>query len=157
MKIPIRNKCQKKYRPDPEKVITKILNKTPEKYLVGIKEVYLFDSQKPNLTKITSESINTKNNISSILIDMNNKDFSGFPFFAILFLNIHFVDSIVNNYKRMSSRSIEKGIAYDWMYFGIWQPINSLVKAYNLLIRRNRIFSILNKGFNNLLIKIIGQ
>ena len=71
--------------------------------------------------------------------------------------NIHFVDAIVNNYKRMSSRSIEKGIAYDWMYFGIWQPINSLVKAYNLLIRRNRIFSILNKGFNNLLIKIIGQ
>ena len=78
-------------------------------------------------------------------------------FLHILFLNIRFVEAIIDNFKMMTNKSIQKGIGYDWMYFGIWQPINSLVKAYNSFITRNKIFASINRGFDRLLVKIIGK
>jgi len=157
VEILIKNVCRKNYRPDPEKVIRKIIDRIPEEYLIGIKEVCLFESQKADMSKIKAILTDSERQFSLIKVDMSNKDFSGVPFFSILFLNIRFVEAIVDNYKMITNRSIKKGIGYDWMYFGIWQPINSLVKAYNLLIRNNKIFALINRGFDRLLIKIIGR
>lgn len=157
MKILIKNECSKIYRPDPEKVIRNIIDKIPEEYLIGIKEVYLFESQKPNLSEIKTIVTDSESKFSLIAVDMSNKDFSGVPFFSILFLNIRFVEAIIDNYKMMTNKNVQNGFVYDWMYFGIWQPINSLVKAYNLFIRSNKVFASINRAFDRLLIKIISK
>jgi hypothetical protein len=147
MEVVLINHCQKIYRPDVERVIRKILERIPSKFLDGIEKVELFDFGKEEfpMMRYVKEA---KGETASIEIYMDSPAFSGIPFFSVLGLNIHFLD-MINHHIEKSIKPKSKDIKilsypsamvnYDWMYLGVWSPLLIVVKILNFIYSRIRI------------------
>jgi hypothetical protein len=145
--VPIINHCQNTYKPDPEYILTRTLGKIPEKFLVGLQEVRLFDTR-PN-TRLRKSSVckAVSAHHSVIEIYMDDAALSGSPFFSRMLLNMVFLfafnehithdlqprstDEEILSYPASRSR-----INLRWGYFGVWTPVLSLFNVLQYLIWR---------------------
>ncbi len=143
-------------KPDPEKIIIGILNRIPDKLATKIKTVSIIYSNKTTPTRIKSYPIDKRKECYKIEVDMASLDYTNIPFFSIMVINIDFIAVLVAIYKNNETQPLKDGYRYDWMYFGIWQPVNSILKLYHHLKKKNRMLSKLNKLINKLLLKIAG-
>lgn len=155
----IQNSCKNKIKSklDIEKVITKILKKIPSQYKIGIGGINILYSSKSNSQGVFIKNVTLKNQALNIInINMANSDYSGTPFFSILFLNLHFIDIISKNYNLVTGKKIKKGMTFDWIYLGCWQPINIIIKTNYYLTKKNKLIAKINKIIDKLLFKIAG-
>jgi hypothetical protein len=145
MAVSVTNRCAKTYRSDPEKVVSLILERIPEKFLVGLGEVILLDKGKPQYPMMRYVNGQARAEPAKIEIYMDNKDFSGLPFFSLLALNVHFsitVNEHIRKYLKPKTHDQEiltypsERINYDWTYFGPWQFVVVLFKLMNHLMSR---------------------
>ncbi len=144
MNVKITNLCKKRYRPDPEKVIIRILRRIPLMFLSGLAEVRFFDDC-PH--KHQKRSIICKTNVSTysiIEVYMDDPLLSGHPFFSIMLLNAMFISAInahIENYVKHHSGEAEilsyTKPSYDWFYMGVWSPLLFIIKMVNYLVSRS--------------------
>ena len=133
MDIKIINNCMKSYKPNPEKVIKRILSKVPSKYIDGIRYVDIYDdkSDSPLEThfKPTADGV-------SLHVNMKNSDFSGTPFFSIMMLNLSIIWAINDSYgKKTMTNYSQHNIRVGWLSLGIWTPFVYIIIIVGRLIR----------------------
>ena len=128
MTIEVRNTCINKYRPDPEKVIKKVLKKIPQKFIENIICIEIFDDKKEEPLEI--QAIQNKEK-ATIKINMENPDFSGKPFFSIALLNLSFMWALNDYLGKISNTKIEKhNFKVRWLHFGLWTPLVYFVMIF---------------------------
>lgn len=162
MAVNIINHCKKGYRPDPEKIVSKILEKIPAKFLSNLGEIHLFDLGEKEYPMMKYVQDGSEGEISRIEIYMDNSDFSGLPFFSILSLNVHFIIAInehIEKYLKQQSKdkevlSYSSAMAnYDWMYLGVWSPLLVVIKVFNYLFSKIKFLRSAMLRWTNKLIK----
>ncbi len=144
MKPIVINNCINQYRVNAEDILNRIICRIPEKYLLGLNEVILFESES-KYDRMTYE-INKDLNIASIGVNMANTDYNRYPFYSIFVINIDFIlrinDHIYNfiiprsNDKEISEHPLT-GINNDWTYFGVWTPLFSVLNLCSELIKKS--------------------
>ena len=136
MKIEIINNCSKTYRPDHIKVTNKILNRIPEKYLVGISEIRFWDKSNHPIAKQVSDDKHMESAFDIYLGGFSkNKSFS-ISHFNIVFLNLvadHIVDVLQprSNDKDILAVKKHRIFSFSWMWLGYWQPIISVITVFH--------------------------
>ena len=134
-----------KYKTNIVKIVGKILEKVPRKFLNGLGEIYILDSAKGVQKKIKYIQSKNRESDSKIEIYMENSDFSGIPFFSILAINIYFIMVInehIEKHIKPKTRDIEilsyatSRTNYSWMYFGLWTPLIFPIIILNYIISR---------------------
>ncbi len=133
----INNTCSKTYKPNPEKIIKKIVKLIPHEYLKGIVEINIFDNQSNKSLNIENIFIDKTHKLSIIEVNMDNPDFSGLPFFSILSLNIDFINAVNYHYFKTNDNHSEfkRRVRYNWMYLGIWSPVKGIFNLLNFLFK----------------------
>lgn len=148
MSVKVINYCKKKYRPDSQKIVTHILERIPEKFLVGLGEVQIFDIRKKDCLGGTLYVRKTDKSKHAIIeIYMDHPTFSGFPVFVSrVCLNAAFLFSInehIQKYLKPRSKDKEilsfntKRIYYNWMYLGAWGAVFRILHS---LFSQSRIY-----------------
>lgn len=143
MSIHIKNNCAKRYRPNPEKTVTKIISKVPAEFLEGLTTIEIYDHGKKEYpTARYIKSFDSKKH-SKIELYMDSKSLTGAPFFSILEQNIHILNAINNHIENSIKvkNSDQNIINYPtnkmnsaWVYIGVWQPFLIIFRATTFLI-----------------------
>jgi hypothetical protein len=137
MSVPIINQCQKRYKPDPENVLSQILRRIPEKFLIGLDEIRLFD-YRPRKNAHKSFACKTKSSHHSMIeIYMDDPAFS-----SLLQWNFVFMSAIDEHIaKCLKPYTIDEEILschpkanYQWFYIGTWNPLLLLFRISNYLV-----------------------
>lgn len=148
MSVTIINHCKKTYKPNPEKTIFHILEQIPEKFLIGLYEIRVFDSRPSKALRKSCVCKTISSQHSIIELYMDDPVLSGFPFFSRLLLNLVFLYAIndhIKNYLHHHSNDDEiltynlSRVNLNWGYFGIWSPLMSVFKLGSYLTIRIRI------------------
>lgn len=139
------DKRKKKYHTDVAKIIKKILNKIPAKYLDKLGNIYIYDSLKRNQNKIEYVISKEDKDDSEIIINMEGSDFNGIPFISILAINIYFI-MVINKHIEYCLKPktnddeiisyVTSRINYSWMWLGIWTPLLSPIMLSNFILFR---------------------
>ena len=148
MSITIINHCNQNYKLDVERIISNILEKIPPKFLVGLNKVNIYDHGNKKYPSVRYVSASKDLKYSNIEVYMDNPDFGGYSFFPFLSFNILFILSINEHIEKyLKPRSNCKEILsyppsmanYDWMYFGVWNPLLIVFKGLNYLSVRVKV------------------
>lgn len=146
MNILIINNCREHYALDAEYVITRILDKIPEKFLVNLDDVQLFDARPHgNLQKKSVHQTGTTHH-SSIHVYMD-PGINRKSLFSILLLNTEFIGAIHDHIRTVIKPSTQDQEILSvqalpiyqwmsWMYLGIWSPVLLLIRIVHFLIFR---------------------
>lgn len=145
MNIPVINHCQKTYRPNPEQLLTQILANIPEKFLVGLDEVRIFDirPQKSLRKNIMCQPISAHHSVIELYMD--DSSLSGWPFWSRVLLNTIFLGAVTEHilHDIQPNSSDQDILAYKpgrfnwrWGEYGIWRPVVSLLNALGHVIQR---------------------
>ena len=141
MKINIINNCSKTYRPDHIKITNKILNRIPEKFMVGLTEIRFWDKSNDPIAKQVSDNKHTSSTFDIYMGGFSRNNSFSISHFNIVFINL-VVDHVVNV---LQSRSNDKDIlavrqsrifSFGWMWLGYWQPIIYIFMVGNYLYSR---------------------
>jgi hypothetical protein len=141
MKINIINNCTKTYRPDHIKIINKILNRIPEKYLAGLAEIRFWDKSNDPIAKQVSDDKHMSSTFDIYMGGFSRKSTFSIYHFNIVFINL-VVDHVVDV---LQSRSNDKDIlavrknrifSFGWMWLVYWQPIIYIFMFGNYLYSR---------------------
>lgn len=145
MKVPIINHCQETYKPNPEKLISRILAKIPDKFLIGLDEVRLFD-RRPRHIKRDVVCTRLSASHSTIDVYMENQSLRIFPGFSRVLFNMVFLSAVTEHIiKDVQPHSDDKEIlAFDkpyrmnlrWGCFGLWSPILVFLTSISYVIER---------------------
>jgi hypothetical protein len=145
MSITLTNKCKSKYRPDQVELTRRILQRIPDKFLVGLGEIEFFDESNDPVGKY--DPAKKAYGISRIRIYMGG--FSNGGKYSIfhynLLLNAMIVNHIVKSL-RPSSQDTEilsiapHSIKSDWMCLGLWSPILVPLNLLGSIFRRSKSF-----------------
>ena len=146
MAVNVINHCSKRYQLAPENIVTNILKKIPEKFLMGLDEVHIFDIRR-NAEDVGMKYIRQTSPSEHIIIEvyMDTSLFSGGGFFSILCFNTDFIMAInthIEEYVQPHSHDQEILsypywlINYAWVDFGKWSPVLSVFKLLNYVISR---------------------
>jgi hypothetical protein len=161
MKPKITNNCKKIYRLKAEELTEQIINKIPEKFLDGLKEVSLIDSGKGGDSINRYIPRNRNSNYSKIEIDLDNKIFK-IPYISTLSLNIFLLLSInqhIDRYLRNKTEDPDilsfnsSKVNYNWMYFGIWKPMLVFNRFFQQVIGGRGLFKSILKWWTNVVTK----
>jgi hypothetical protein len=151
MKPRIVNECNKQYRLDVVKVVNNIVDRIPDKFLDGLSEIILVDEQGKNSDRIRYIPDGSKKNDSKIEINMGELEYSKYPIYSILALNMDFLlkinEHITRYVKQISTDpevlSIsESKINYSWMYLGIWRPFFILFMILSYPVKKIKILNV---------------
>jgi len=162
MKPRITNNCQKSYRINAKHLVEKIIGKIPQKFLVGLEEVFLLDLGREDYPTCRYVPSNKKSESSKIEIYMNNKILQGIPFLSNLALNIFLLLAInkhIDKHLKPKTQdpeilSINKSkINYSWMYLGLWNPFLAVFKLFHYFVAQRRPFRSLMKWWTDSLNK----
>ena len=145
MNVPVINHCQKTYRPNPEKLLTRILANIPEKFLVGLNEVRIFDTRprQRHWKSIVCHPISDHHSVIELYMD--DSALSGCPFFSVVFLNTMFLgaftEHIIHDIQPTSTDEdilVYQPRQFDWRWgvYGMWRPLMSLLTAVGSIVRR---------------------
>ncbi len=135
MNIKLTNKCQIKYWQDPLKIVNGILNKIPEKFLIGLTEVKFFDESNNPVVKY----IPGKEGGNNSKIEIYMGGFSNGSKYSVFHLNLlflsHITDHIVKNLKPTSNDSEILSVKPHrfnpkWMYLGWSTPVLVPLKIF---------------------------
>lgn len=151
MKVNIINYCQKPYKLNPEELIQHILEKIPDKFLIALAEVRIFDVRKDSDSPHVKYIQPTQHSKEAILeIYMDDPTFHLFSFFSILCFNMSFLDGVNEHIEKYVKRhSNNKKIMlknplrynYEWMFFGLWYPLFFVLFIIpHYLFSKSRIF-----------------
>ncbi len=163
MKPIIINNCKRNYRIDAEKILGKVINRIPEKYLDGLSKVVLFESDKDKYNRMIYTINGNDGETGVIKVNMAYDEYSRHPFFSMLALNMDFIFKInehVCNYLAPMSddpeilKHPESRINYNWTYFGAW---TTFVYLFNLLTQPFRELPQLRNYVYRLAKRIIGK
>ena len=122
------NNCTLKYKPDHIHVTKKILEKVPDKYLVGLEEINFYDDERDPIVKYVKGK--TFSNLSRIdvfmggLISSQKYSLMHFNFVINPTIVFHIVRYLQPNSQDKDILSYRSG-RYDpnWLYLGIWSPL----------------------------------
>lgn len=144
MKPRIIDKCSKHYKFDYEKVVLKILDKIPDKFLSGISEI-IFENKGPDSYGVKYYFDKSRSSLSKIYINMDIHIYTGNSFMIYFYLNTGFLVNItkhislylkpVSNDKDILNYKIPNA-NYIWAYFGPWTPIFELLRILFLPIAK---------------------
>jgi len=144
MKPSITNKCINSYRIDAVRVISKILDRIPDKYLNGIGEVILLESNKDNSQRMLYRAADSEN-LAVLIINMAYDEYHKYPFLSIFSLNIDFLSKLNEHIRKyVSSNSADPEIInypigkinYRWTYFGKWTPLVYFINLFMYPFRK---------------------
>lgn len=163
MNILVKNNCKKKYRPNPETTITRIVSKVPTAFLEGLSTIEVYDYGEKEYPTARYIKAYDSNKQCKINFYMDSKSLSGVPFFSILEQNIHIINAINNHVESYikAKTNDQKIINYStnkinlaWMYIGAWQPFLMIFRLTSFLISRiNFIYKLFSTTVNFLLKK----
>lgn len=143
MNITLTNRCKSNYRPDQLELTRRILDRIPDKFLVGLDDIIFYDES--NDPVVQYEFGENANDSSKIRIYMggfsNRRKYSRFHY--NLLLNGLITDHIVK-YLQPSSQDTEilsirpHRINHpEWMYWGIWSPMLIPLNLLTFLYRKS--------------------
>lgn len=145
MNVPVINHCQKTYRPNPEKLLTRILANIPEKFLVGLNEVRIFDTspRQRHWKSIACQPISDYHSVIELYMD--DSALSGYPFFSVVLFNTMFLGAFTEHIIHdIQPNSTDEDILvyqpgkFDWRWgvYGIWRPLMSLLTTVGSIVRQ---------------------
>lgn len=145
MKVPITNHCQTMYTPNPERLIARILAKIPDKFLVGLDEVRLFDTRPKHVKRdIVCTPISSSH--SAIDVYMEKQSLRLVPGFSRVLFNMAFLGAVTEHIMRdIQPHSDDPDIlAFDkpyrmnmqWGCFGLWTPILGFLRSIGYVVKR---------------------
>lgn len=148
-------KCQKHYHVNAEKIVKGITNKIPEKYLIGLDEIYLLDDDESSYPVCKYVSNNEGIRIE---VYLENPILSKIPFISALSLNTYVLLAInkhIDSYLKPRTKDQEilsinsNKINYAWMSFSQWNPLFIIIRILNVLIAPTRLFRAILEKWNN--------
>jgi len=141
MNVNLENNCQIKYWRNPMKIVDSILQKIPEKYIVGLGKVIFFDESNNPVVKYTKGR--KKDKLSTIEIYMGG--FAKGKMYSVFHLNLLFLgminEHIVRNLKPKSNDPDIKSVRPHrfnpkWMYLGWSSPILIPLKVFKIIYEK---------------------
>ena len=124
----INNHCTLKYKPDHVYVTQRILNKIPEKFLVGLSTINFYDDKKnPIVRYVKGKPFSKPSRIDVFMGGVATKQK-----YSLMHFNLVINPTIVNHIvKYLQPKSKDQDIKsyrsgrYDpnWIYLGIWSPL----------------------------------
>jgi hypothetical protein len=148
------NRCKRRYRINVEKMVNRIVDRIPEKFLDGLLDISLLDFGKKHYPMCRYIEGNGDSRLGRIEIYLDNQDFTGIPFFSALALNIHLLLAInqhIDKYVKTKTEDREilsantSRINYSWMYFGLWNPLLAVFRVFDYAVSQSRLFRMLLK------------
>lgn len=143
MKILIKNNCKKKYRPNPEITISKIVDKIPSSFLEGLSAIEIFDHGKKEYPTARYIKASNSSKQGKIELYMDSRSLSGIPFLSILEQNIHIINAINNHVEfyvkpktndQQTVNYTTNKINLSWIHIGPWQPLVVIFRLTSFMI-----------------------
>ena len=163
MSVKIINYCKKTYKLNPEKLVSRILEKIPDKFLIHLGEIHLFDVRKDNGPHVKYIGKADSSQDAIIEIFMDDPTFHVFSFFSLVSFNDSFLMGMnehIEKYVKVHSHDKEilsrdpLRVNYEWMFFGGWYPLFFvLFKIPHYLISKSRLFKKIARYLMNLVVK----